>query len=131
MTRIAALLPLLLALVAATAPAAAQSAGAPSPGEAVFNRCKVCHSLVAGGHSPVGPNLFGLFGRKAGTAPGFSYSPAMKNSGVVWDDDTLRKFLRDPQGFIPGNRMGFPGIKDDKALADLLAYLHVHTHGAS
>lgn len=116
MIRIAAILPLLLLVFAA--PAWAQAAGA-----AVFNRCKVCHSLAAGGHSPVGPNLHGLFGRTAGTAPGFSFSPAMRKSGVVWNDDTLAKFLRDPQGFIPGNRMGFPGIKDNKALSDLLAYL--------
>jgi len=118
MTRIAAMLPLLLALAAFAVPAWAQSAGA-----VVFNRCKVCHSLEAGGHSPVGPNLHGLYGRTAGTVSGFTFSPAMKGSKIVWNDDTLGKFLRDPQGFIPGNRMGFPGIKDDKHLSDLLAYL--------
>lgn len=118
MIRIATMLPLLLAFMAVAAPAWAQSAGA-----AVFNRCKVCHALAAGAHSPVGPGLHGLFGRTAGTEPGFSFSPAMKKSGVVWNDDTLSKFLRDPQGFIPGDRMGFPGIKDDQELADLLAYL--------
>jgi cytochrome c len=118
MIRIAVMLPLLLTVAMLMRPAMAQSAGA-----AVFNRCKVCHSLAAGAHSPVGPDLHGLFGRTAGTAPGFSFSPAMKKSGVVWNDDTLAKFLRDPQGFIPGNRMGFPGIKDDKELDDLLAYL--------
>jgi cytochrome c2 len=115
MMRVAALLPLLLLLAA---PVWAQASSA-----AVFSRCKVCHSLAAGAHSPVGPNLHGLFGRTAGTDPGFSFSPAMKKSGVVWNDDTLSKFLRDPQGFIPGNRMGFPGIKDEKELAALLAYL--------
>jgi cytochrome c len=121
MIRIAAmlsLLPLLLTLLATVTPAMAQPAGA-----GVFNRCKVCHSLAAGAHSPVGPNLHGLFGRTAGTASGFSFSPAMQKCGVVWNDDTLAKFLRDPQGFIPGNRMGFPGVKDDKELADLVAYL--------
>ncbi|HEY1798958.1 MAG TPA: cytochrome c family protein [Stellaceae bacterium] len=118
MIRLAAMLPLLLVLMAMTIPAGAQSAGG-----AVFNRCKVCHSLAAGAHSPVGPNLHELYGRTAGTEAGFAFSPAMQKSGVVWNDDTLAKFLRDPQGFIPGNRMGFPGIKDDKALIDLLAYL--------
>lgn len=118
MIRIAAMVPALWAFMTMTAQATAQPAGA-----AVFNRCKVCHSLAAGVHSPVGPNLHGLFGRTAGTAPGFSFSPAMRKSGIVWNDDTLAKFLRDPQGFIPDNRMGFPGIKDDKELADLLTYL--------
>ena len=72
----------------------------------------------------VGPNLHGIFGRKAGTADDFAYSEAMKKSGIVWDDDTLAKYLRNPREFIPGNRMAFPGIKDDKQIADLLAYLH-------
>ena len=118
MIRIAATLTLLLGVSGLNVPASAQPAG-----KAVFNRCKVCHSLAAGAHSPVGPDLHGLFGRTAGTAPGFAFSPAMKKSGVVWNDDSLAKFLRDPQGFIPGNRMGFPGIKDDKELSDLLGYL--------
>jgi cytochrome c len=118
MIRFAAILPLLIALTAVAVPARGQNAG-----QAVFGRCKVCHALAAGAHSPVGPNLHGLYGRTAGTDPGFAFSPAMKASGVVWGDDTLSKFLRDPQGFIPGNRMGFPGIKDDTALAALLAYL--------
>jgi cytochrome c2 len=118
MIRIAAtLLPLLVCTMLA-GPAMAQAAGA-----AVFSRCKVCHALAAGAHSPVGPDLHGLFGRTAGTATGFSFSPAMQKSGVVWNDETLTKFLRDPQGFIPGNRMGFPGVKDEKDLADLLTYL--------
>lgn len=96
-------------------------------GEAVFGHCKICHAVTAGTPSPVGPNLHGLFGRTAGTAPGFAYSPAMKNSGIVWDDDTLAKYLRDPRAFVPGNRMAFPGVTDPQQLADLLAYLHQAT----
>jgi cytochrome c len=92
-------------------------------GKAVFNRCKICHRLEAGAASPVGPNLHGVFGRKAGTMPGYDYSEAMKNAGVVWDEETLSKYLRDPKGFIPGNKMAFPGIKNDTELANLLAYL--------
>lgn len=93
-------------------------------GKAVFNRCRICHSLEAGAPSPVGPNLHGIFGRKAGTFDDFPYSEAMKASGIVWNDGTLAKYLKDPREFIPGNRMAFPGIADDKEMTDLLAYLH-------
>ena len=72
----------------------------------------------------VGPSLHGLFGRKAGTVDNFDYSEAMQKSGVVWGDDTLTKYLGNPREFVPGNKMAFPGIKDDKQIADLLAYLH-------
>ena len=92
-------------------------------GASELQRCKICHSLDKGGANRVGPNLFGVFGRKAGTVAGFAYSDAMKNSGIVWDDETLAKFLRDPKNSLPGNRMSFPGIKDDAALRDLLQSL--------
>lgn len=111
----------LLVLLLPVKPAAAASAAA---GQAVFNRCKICHTIEPGGRSVVGPNLHGIFGRKAGSLPNFAYSPAMKQSGVVWDDDTLTKYLHDPKQFLPGDRMAFPGIKDEDQLADLLAYLH-------
>ena len=95
-------------------------------GQAQFNKCKICHSLEAG-KNMVGPDLHAIFGRKAGTADGFAYSEAMKKSGIVWDDDTLTKYLREPKDTVPGGKMAFPGIKDDKQLADLLAYLHQAT----
>lgn len=112
---------LMLAVLLLPRPAAAADAEA---GKAVFNRCKICHAIEAGKPSPVGPNLHGLFGRKAGTFDDFDYSEAMKTSGVVWNDETLTKYLHSPREFVPGNKMAFPGIKDDKEIADLLAYLH-------
>lgn len=93
-------------------------------GKAVYQRCKVCHSVEAGRASPLGPNLHGVFGRKAGSAAGYKYSEAIQISGIVWDDASLARFLRDPKDTVPGNRMAFPGVKDDKQLDDLLAYLH-------
>jgi cytochrome c2 len=119
---------MLLAIVLLPSPAMAADsgggAGDAAAGKAVFNRCKICHAIEAGQPNPVGPNLRGVFGRKAGTADDYAYSPAMKKSGVVWNDDTLTKYLKNPSGFIPGNKMAFPGFKNDKDIADLLAYLH-------
>ena len=96
---------------------------ADDPGVAELQKCKICHSLDKGGPNRVGPNLFGVFGRKAGTVAGFAYSDAMKNSGIVWDDETLAKFLRDPKESLPGNRMSFPGVQDDATLKALLQSL--------
>ncbi len=118
------LLPLTLsALLLALVPAASSHAADLAAGQQMFARCRICHTVAAGGPSAVAPNLHGLFGRKAGSLNGFDYSPAMKASAVTWDDDTLAKYLRDPKGFIPGNRMAFPGIEDKKERADLIAYL--------
>ncbi|HML10162.1 MAG TPA: cytochrome c family protein [Stellaceae bacterium] len=103
------------------------SARADDPGAAELQKCKICHSLDKGGANRVGPNLYGVFGRKAGSVAGFAYSDAMKNSDIVWDDDTLARFLRDPKGSLPGNRMSFPGIKDDAALQALLQRLRQAT----
>ena len=116
-----------LALLALTLWLVGARADEPGAGEAVLKKCEICHSLDSNGRTKVGPNLHGLFGRKAGTAPGFAFSDAMKKSGIVWDNDTLAAFLRDPKASVPGNRMSFPGIKDDAALADLLARLRQAT----
>jgi cytochrome c len=113
---------LLLAMLAAASARAADL----QAGKEIFARCRICHSIAAGAPSTVGPNLHGLFGRRAGSVADYDYSPAMKQSGVIWDDVTLTKFLRDPKAFIPGDKMAFPGIDNPAEIKNLLAYLKVN-----
>ena len=91
-------------------------------GRAVSTPCWTCHDL-AGRGKKVGPSLQGVYGRRSGLAPDREGSPAMIGATIVWDDRSLAAFLRDPSGFVPGNRMVFPGIRDPAALSDLLFYL--------
>ena len=114
-------------IVAATAtaagPAAAQS-GEAAKGQRIFNtQCKSCHTVEKDGAQVTGPNLHGLFGRKAGTNAGYAYSDAMKNSGIVWDEATLTEYNRDPKAKVPGTKMLYNGVKNAGQLADLVAYL--------
>ena len=101
---------------------AAQAAGDPEAGKKAFAKCKACHQLAAGKNG-VGPSLHGMFGRKAGTVEGFKYSDAMKAKAVTWNEETIAAYLADPKGYIPGNKMVFPGIKKESELADVIAYL--------
>ncbi len=110
----------LVALVLTPGTALAADAAA---GKAAFAKCQVCHAVDAQGRQTLGPNLHGLFGRKAGNLAGFKYSDAMKNSGITWDAETLARFLRDPKLAIPGNRMAVPGEKSAADVANLIAYL--------
>jgi cytochrome c len=111
------------AVIVAAGPAFAQS-GEASRGQRVFNtQCRTCHSVEKGVVPPVGPNLNGLFGRRAGTLPGFEFSDAMKASGIVWDEATLAEYARDPKAKVPGGKMVFAGVKNPTQLADLIAYL--------
>jgi cytochrome c len=108
-------------LILSVAGVRAQSA---ESGERVFNQqCKTCHTVEKDGKSPVGPNLFGVVGRKAATVPGYDYSDAMKKSGITWDEATLGEYLKDSKAKVPGGKMAFVGLKRPPQLADVIAYL--------
>ena len=110
-------------IVGFTTQASAQS-GDPARGQRVFNQqCRACHTLEKGGAQAIGPNLHGVFGRKAGTAEGFAFSEAMVKSGIVWDEATMAEYNRDPKGKVPGTKMVFNGVKQQGQLDDLVAYL--------
>ncbi len=103
--------------------AAAAADGNPARGQRLFANCAACHSLEPN-KNMTGPSLSGLWDRKAGSVLSFSrYSPALKSSGVIWNDKTLEQWIADPQQVIPGNTMTFPGVKDLGQRADLLAFL--------
>jgi cytochrome c len=92
-------------------------------GKALFSRCAACHTADKGGPNGLGPNLYGVAGRKAGSKKDFSYSAAMRNSGIVWSNRTLDAYIAHPADVVPGNRMAFAGVPDAKQRADLIAWL--------
>jgi cytochrome c len=116
-----------LACIAAPLLAFGLPSGDPARGEKIYDRCQACHAID---RDRTGPRHMGLFGRVAGSVPGFPYSPAMKKAGangLVWNEQTLDKFLQSPTQYVPGTRMGYAGVKDDQERADLIAYLKVAT----
>jgi cytochrome c len=110
-------------VIEAAALAAVLAAAAPGDavkGEEVYSRCLACHALA---YDRTGPRHCGLFGRRAGSVPGFAYSAAMKRSRLTWNATTLDRFIENPKGVVPGTAMGYDGVKDAKERADLIAYL--------
>jgi len=109
------------------APAEAETAPPAAPdatlGRKDFNACAVCHSVDEGGAARVGPNLFGVYGQAAGQREGFAFSPAMRDSGLTWDDETLNAFIENPQGLVSRNRMAYPGQRDAQKRANIIAYI--------
>ena len=94
-----------------------------SAGERSFAKCRACHQLGEGARNLVGPELNGLIGRHSGAVEGYSYSAANKNSGLTWDEATFAEYIKDPKAKIPGTKMIFVGIKSEKEIKDLIAFL--------
>jgi cytochrome c len=111
---------LAFAALGLAAPAQAQDAAA---GERVFNQCRTCHQLGETAKNGVGPQLNGLFGRKAGSVPGYSYSNAYKALDKVWSPENFTVYIKDPRGVTPGTKMVYPGLKDETQIKNLIAYL--------
>jgi cytochrome c len=102
----------------------ARAAGDAANGATLFKqKCGLCHSSQAG-QNRVGPSLFGVVGRKAGSVSSYNYSDAMKNSGLTWDDGTLDSYLAGPRAKVPGTKMTFAGFSNDSDRADVIAYLN-------
>jgi cytochrome c len=103
--------------------ASAQQAGNATNGAKQYIQCRACHTATKGGANTVGPNLWGILGAKAAAKPGYAYSPAMKNSGLIWSPEQMDSFLARPNGKVPGSKMAFAGMANAQARRDLIAYL--------
>jgi len=107
-------------LMVSTGAALAQDVAA---GETSFRKCAPCHAIGPDAANKVGPELNGLNGRKSGTVDGFNYSDANKNSGITWDEAVFKEYIKDPRAKVPGTKMIFAGIKNERELGDLWAYV--------
>lgn len=113
-----------IATVVLAVPAQAQALpkGDAARGQTLFAQCKICHALEAGKNG-LGPSLKGVVGRKSGSAAGFTYSPAMKASGLIWKPPVISEFLTAPMKKVPGTKMAFAGLSKPQDRADIIAYL--------
>jgi cytochrome c len=113
-----------LCMVALAISPQAANAGDAAHGKITFLRqCAACHTVLANTRDSMGPNLFGIAGRKAGSKPRYAYSEAMKNSGIVWNDASLKSFVMNPNAVVPASNMMFAGITSSTQADDVVAYL--------
>jgi cytochrome c len=115
--------PAVLAAACLMAAAVARAEGDAKRGEKLFGECRACHALERGAQGSIGPDLHGVFGRRAGALEDFRYSPALKRSGIAWTPQTLDAYVADPQKAVPGNRMPYAGMPEARDRADLIEYL--------
>ena len=114
------------AAMAAIAVSGSADAGDAAAGKKVFAKCRTCHE-VDSEKNKVGPHLKGLFGRTAGAVADFKYSDEMKASGIVWSEETLKTYLADPKGNVPGTKMVFAGLKKEADIENIIEYLEEAT----
>ena len=112
-----------LLVAAAMFVASAAHAADANNGKTVFARCAICHNVEKGGPNGIGPNLFGVVGRKAASLASFSYSGALKSSGITWTPDKLKAWIGGPARLVPGTKMAFAGISNPTQVDDVIAYL--------
>ena len=112
-----------LVVIASSAAASAALAQDVAAGKTSFNKCMACHAIGTGAKNKIGPELNGLDGRKSGTTPDYSYSDADKNSGITWNEAQFKDYIKDPKAKIPGTKMAFAGIKNEKEINDLWAFI--------
>ena len=122
----------LTTLIVAAGATAAQAEGDAAAGEKVFKKCAACH-VVDSDKKKVGPSLQNVIGRTAGTTEGFKYSKPMVEAGeggLVWNAETIGEYLKDPKGYVKGNKMSFAGLKKDDDVANVIAYLQQFSEAA-
>ena len=119
-------LTLIAGIIAASSSSLAQQTpivGRPDVGASVFKQCIACHQVGTNAQNGIGPVLNGVVGRPAGVYPGYNYSEANKNSGLVWDEQTLARYLRAPAEIVPGTKMIFFGVRKTQDVAEIITYL--------
>jgi len=112
-----------LVVIASSAVASSALAQDAAAGKTAFNKCMACHAIGEAAQNKVGPQLNGLDGRKSGTAADYSYSEANKNSGITWNETVFKEYIKEPRAKIPGTKMSFAGIKNEKEAGDLWAFI--------